>query len=176
MLKGKMTVLLGMLAIVLALGAGFVVPVFAGYVDNGDGTVTDKTTHLMWQKVGSKDKSMNWTDAIEYCEYLCIGGHTDWRLPNIHEILSIVDFTRYRPHNPKDCAIDPVFFCSVSDEMYWSGTTKWPKGMISGKDAMYVGFGYGISTFRDKTHNLKVRCVRGGPSDDFSSAISLLLF
>jgi len=48
------------------------------YTDNGDGTVTDNVTGLMWQQ--GEVGSMNWEDAITCCEALSLAGYTDWRL------------------------------------------------------------------------------------------------
>jgi len=61
------------------------------YTDNGDGTVTDTSTDLMWQQVSSSSKT--WKEALVYCEGLNLGGHTDWRLPNIKELQSLVDYS-----------------------------------------------------------------------------------
>ncbi len=74
-----------------------------GYTDNGDGTVTDTSTGLMWQQAGSSN-SMTWEQALAYCEGLNLGGYTDWRLPTIKELYSLVDYTRYDP------AINSVYF------------------------------------------------------------------
>jgi hypothetical protein len=63
------------------------------FVDNGDGTVTDRATGLMWQQadIGS---GMDWEDALAYAESLTLGGYDDWRLPNVKELQGIVDYTR----------------------------------------------------------------------------------
>ena len=55
-----------------------------GYKDNGDGTVTDLSTGLIWQQVASSE-GMSWEEALAYCEGLSLGGYTDWRLPNKKE-------------------------------------------------------------------------------------------
>lgn len=54
--------------------------------------VTDTTTRLMWQD-NTTASTMYWSDAIDYCEGLSLGGFTDWRLPNINELLSVSDFS-----------------------------------------------------------------------------------
>jgi len=63
---------------------------FSG-VDNGDGTITDKTTGLMWAKElkGSYQDTPH-GEAAPYCEALELGGHTDWRLPTIEEMRSLI--------------------------------------------------------------------------------------
>lgn len=87
------------------------------FTDNGDGTVTDNCTGLMWQKDTGNDGNplINWCDALAYCEDLELAGHDDWRLPNVRELQSIVD---YGPLSP---AIDAVFDALPS--FYWSSTS-----------------------------------------------------
>ena len=63
------------------------------FVDNGDGTVTDHATGLMWQQADS-GSGMDWVDALAYAEDSTLAGHDDWRLPNIKELQSIVDYSR----------------------------------------------------------------------------------
>ncbi len=52
-----------------------------GFLDNGDGTIADRATGLVWQKADS-GKGMNWQEALAYAEGLTLAGHSDWRLPN----------------------------------------------------------------------------------------------
>ena len=51
------------------------------FTDNGDGTVTDAATGLMWKQDDS-GSGMIWDDALSYCENLETAGYTDWRLPD----------------------------------------------------------------------------------------------
>jgi hypothetical protein len=61
------------------------------YTDNGDGTITDNVTGLIWtQELSSY--SMPWSAASSYCESLTTGGYTDWHLPTVKELWSIRDF------------------------------------------------------------------------------------
>ena len=61
------------------------------YLDHGNGTVTDETTGLMWQKTpGAK---ATWAEAVAAAPSTTIGGHTDWRLPTIKELYSLIDFS-----------------------------------------------------------------------------------
>ena len=62
-------------------------------MDNGDGTVTDHATGLMWAKADSGEV-MDWDAALAYAENSTLGGYGDWRLPNVKELQSIVDYTR----------------------------------------------------------------------------------
>jgi hypothetical protein len=99
-------------------------PTAGRFTDNGDGTVTDTCTGLMWQKetadvnkngsIGDEDRP-EWVDALKYCERLSFAGHDDWRLPNVRELQSIVDYGRFSP------AIDPVF--GAFSDGYWSSTS-----------------------------------------------------
>jgi RHS repeat-associated protein len=123
------------------------------FTDNGNGTVTDNTTGLIWQQ--DDPGGLTWASALSYCEGLPLGGHSDWRLPNIKELESITDDTRYNP------AVDTVFFPNAHSSIYWSSTTY--DG--SSSDAWYIGFSYGYSSARDKNYySFYVRCVSGGRS------------
>lgn len=120
------------------------------FVDNGNGTITDNATSLMWSKEDNK-KAMNWQEALAYAEemnsqnYL---GHSDWRVPNAKELQSIVDYSR-SPLSSSSAAIDPVFAVStIKDEsgaddypFYWSSTTHKRSGSMEGSAAVYVAFG-----------------------------------
>ncbi len=92
------------------------------FFDNGDGTVTDKATGLMWEQADS-GRGMNWEDALAYAESATTAGYNDWRLPNIKELQSIVDY-RYSPSASEAAnlgpAIDTTFFNITAIE---SGTT-----------------------------------------------------
>ncbi len=66
------------------------------FTDNGDGTVTDNATGLMWPKdltgaAANNGEYVRWQEAIDFAEALDFAGHQDWRLPNILELQSIVD-------------------------------------------------------------------------------------
>lgn len=67
------------------------------FTDNGDGTITDNATNLMWPDDangagGNNGVTANWNDAIDYAEGLSFAGHDDWRLPNAHEFMTLVDY------------------------------------------------------------------------------------
>ena len=78
------------------------------YTDNGDGTVEDNVTDLMWAQDLSTS-SMSWEEAVEYCENLELGGYDDWRLPTIKELWSLRDFSQGWPW------IDTDYFYLVGD-------------------------------------------------------------
>lgn len=145
------------------------------FSDNGDGTVTDNATGLMWSQADS-GVGMNWEDALAWVEqmndqnYL---GHSDWRLPNAKELQSIVDYTR-SPDTTGSAAIDPVFnVTEITNEageldypFYWTGTTH-VRGDGSGGAAAYVAFGRGLGSM-DGVNVIDVHgagCQRSDPKD-----------
>ena len=103
------------------------------FVEHGDGTVTDTCSGLMWFDVtadlngdGRIDStndgrdSLNWQDAIDYCEDLEFAGHSDWRLPTILELSTILD-NRVRWTRAVNPAINPIG--GDSRQHHWSSTT-----------------------------------------------------
>ena len=87
------------------------------YRDNGDGTVTDLNTGLMWQQ-NDDGTTLTWQAAIDYCAALTFpsGGYSDWRLPDRRELMSIVDFGRIIP------SIDTTYFPNCRSSYYWSSS------------------------------------------------------
>jgi hypothetical protein len=144
------------------------------YVDNGDGTITDTKTGLMWEKLADdgsihdKDNTYSWSGAFVRAATLNSGGgfagHTDWRVPNRAELESLVSLGAFSP------AVSPAFntgcapsctvltcSCTVSP-YYWSSSTyqdypayAWGVGFLDGS----VNAGY-------KPYDGSVRAVRGG--------------
>ncbi|MDA3936067.1 MAG: DUF1566 domain-containing protein, partial [Actinomycetota bacterium] len=108
------------------------------FTENSDGTITDMATGLMWAQDDSGE-GMDWEAALTWAEqanaesYL---GYNDWRLPNVKELQSIVDYTR-APGATDSAAIDPVFECTpITNEAgerdyaaYWSSTTHIDRGL-----------------------------------------------
>jgi len=102
------------------------------FVDNRDQTVTDSCTGLVWQKRAPL-QVFRWEEALKYCEGLSLAGHDDWRLPNIRELESIVDYGRWDP------AFDPIFSGPTGD-FYFSSSSNardgsawvvtWPYGGV----------------------------------------------
>lgn len=92
------------------------------FVSNGNGTVGDESTGLLWQQADS-GAGLTWGDALKYCENLELAGVRDWRLPNAKELHSIVDYTR-SPDKTDTPAIDPKFgVTSIGNE---AGSKDWP--------------------------------------------------
>lgn len=124
------------------------------FSDNGDETVTEISTSLMWQQDGTS--SMTWESALNQCESLTLAGYEDWRLPNIKEIRSISDDDNlYHP------SVSTTYFTITetypqTTTAYWSSTTR-ENGT---EQAWYVDFYYGLVSHQDKTNTGYVLCVR----------------
>ena len=145
--------------------------------DNGDSTITDQATGLTWMKqdsgsfeVGENgDGKLNWEQSIRWCEELEFAGHSDWRLPNVKELQSIVDYTR-SPDTTQSAAIDPIFqttpILDPSGEtnfgFYWSGTTH-ARG-YGGESASYVAFGRSQGWMSSFTGEYRLLDVHGAGS------------
>ena len=65
---------------------------YSTVTENGDEMISDSSTNLFWQK--EPVKKATWKEALEYCESLDYAGHSDWRLPNKNELLSLVDYSK----------------------------------------------------------------------------------
>ncbi|MEA3315551.1 MAG: DUF1566 domain-containing protein [Campylobacterota bacterium] len=127
---------------------------FSEYIKN-NGVVYDTTTNLYWQDDYSDNqnsiKKSNWSEALIYCKDLELNNYNDWRLPNIVELTSIVDDTKYNP------AISEVFDNTQSSR-YWSSTTN----AFYSNGAWGVYFGNGDQNDNNKSDDVYVRCVRAG--------------
>ncbi|MCP4410980.1 MAG: DUF1566 domain-containing protein [Gammaproteobacteria bacterium] len=116
-----------------------------GNTDNSDSTISDAATGLMWQQ--QDYHSTNWQDAIDNCEAADTGNYNDWRLPDVKELHSLVDYSR-SPAYTNSPAIDPIFTSSsFTNEggsndwgSYWSSTTHVNYNGY-GTTAAYVSFG-----------------------------------
>jgi hypothetical protein len=163
------------------------------YTDNGDGTITDNTTGLMWEKkddsggIHDRDNLYGWanihgpfiTNGSMWTQFLptlntppCFAGYCDWRIPNVKELQSLLDFQIPFPgllvqgifNNPGGCpqctdVTLPTCSCTGRGS-YWASTTY--MGRRTGSWAWYVDFRTGRLGFHDKFHLFYVRAVRGG--------------
>ena len=133
-------------------------------IDNGDGTVTDTQTGLMWQKATAPG-TYTWQQALAYAEGLTLAGYSDWRLPNRNELQTLVDYSRY------DSAIDPLLASDTVSSYYWSSTTS----AISTFNAWHVLFNYGnvvINNYGKSRDSDYVRAVRTGQSGSFDPSVT----
>lgn len=160
------------------------------FTDNGNGTITDNTTGLMWEKKsddgGIHDKDNFYTWGMTSIPYTMNGtmvttflatlnggggfaGYTDWRIPNVNELQSLINYGAVSPSVygalnsscAAGCTVDgvggPACSCTVSS-FYWSSTTFQDSPGL----AWDVYFGLGVVDWSTKSGNLYVRAVRGG--------------
>ena len=128
--------------------------------DNGDGTITDPGTGLMWEiktddgGPRDMDNACTWQEALAYCENLTLADYNDWRLPNRNELQSLIDYGRYGP------SINPVF-PYVRPSSFWSSTTNAGNPLV----AWLVNFYDGDVSFISKSGDSYVRAVRAAGGD-----------
>ncbi len=126
------------------------------YTVNGN-IVHDNNTNLDWEMKTDANvgDTYTWSQAFGYIASLntapCFAGHCDWRLPNVKELQSIVDYGQSNP------SIHPSFGPTAAS-FYWSSTTF--ASITSG--ALSVNFRSAVVSAFDKDSNLHVRAVRGG--------------
>ena len=139
------------------------------YTNNGNGTVTDNLTGLMWEQKtvdgGSRDKDITrtWLDALNYCEDLILGAFSDWRLPNPKELERIIDLSTSSP------AADTTYFPNTNDGFYWTGTTcsGCHKHKAFAYDFSDGRLYFGLKKDRDGiNHEHHARCVRSEDSSE----------
>lgn len=118
--------------------------------NNGNGTVTDNVTGLVWEQADTGG-SRHWEDASNYCSTLLLGGLSDWRLPTVKELISLAN---YGTHNP---AIDEAYFPNTS----WGTINYWSSTSRTTADAEVVSFHEGTIESSHKTNYNMVRCVSG---------------
>jgi hypothetical protein len=141
------------------------------YVDNQDGTVTDTRTGLTWMRCASGQVWDGTTCAGEISTYTwdeamalhsTYADHSDWRLPNIDELGSIVD---NKLRNP---AIDTSAFPIAPSSYFWSSSL----GAHGSSYALLIGFEQGREGFDTKDGYFAVRHVRGGQSTVVTGAVN----
>ena len=132
------------------------------FTDNGDGTITDNLTQLIWMQNANCWEGMPWSSALSNVAGLnsgsesCSGyngNHTDWRLPNFKELESLIDAEKYGPTLPSGHP-----FSGVQTHYYWSSTTYASRT----SRAWYVDLYRGHVYYKGKTNNYYVWPVRGG--------------
>jgi hypothetical protein len=139
--------------------------------NNGDGTVTDNLTGLIWLKDAKFFGLRQWTDALAVCNSLAADGINltdgsvagDWRLPNIRELRSLID---YRHTGPALSDISGTVhwsegnpFSNVQVGSFWSSTTY----AYNNDDAWFLDINIGFARYNDKfSMTYYVWPVRGG--------------
>ncbi len=152
--------------VLIMLLASVTVFSIARFTDNGDGTIRDNGTGLVWQKCSightvpdctGSPAAYTWILAPANCTGLSLAGRSDWRLPNINELKSIIDYTKSDP------AVNTSFFPGTQSSRYWSSTS----GIIVDGTtdyktyAMNVDFSGGYVLINPKSNSFYVRCVAG---------------
>lgn len=153
------------------------------YVDNGDGTITDSGTGLMWQK--DPGVKVTWDEAMKGASKLDIGGYTDWRVPSIKELYSLMNFDGMTGTGAENSTpyIDTDYFDfyygdtskgeRFIDCQYWS-STEYKSTTMNGNPTVFgVNFADGrikgypklITSQNNTSNKLYVRYVRG--SEDY---------
>ena len=114
--------------------------------------VVDNKTRLEWQNQSINKTAMgNWLESITYCKDLILDTKDDWRLPNINELKSLIDYTENSP------SVVSILADTTANKRYWSSTTY----SISTDNGYMVDFSSGMIYYKNKsTHEGNVRCVR----------------
>lgn len=150
----------------------------AEYLDNGDGTVSDLNTGLMWQQAIDFDALRTWVEAEPYADALVLAGYDDWRVPTTKELYSLMDFRGSSSANPPVPYIDTTYFdfeypdlasgLRPIDVQFWSSDAYVGTTMNGNETAFGVNFadgrikGYPASTQPTGPAMARhVRCVRG---------------
>ncbi len=118
----------------------------SNFLSNGDGTVTDTTTGLVWQQQHVKKA---WDEADAYCQELDFANSQDWRLPSIEELKTIIFTTK------SDLHIDLTAFPDTKPLMYWSGTDYETDYTV----AYVIDFSNGTMLSDEKEFKNYFRCV-----------------
>ena len=119
------------------------------FVNNGDGTISDTKTGLMWV---SKDNGfpINWPDAVEYCKNLRVGGYADWRMPTLAELESL-----YNPSEKNQYGYHTNKLITTTAQSCWSSETR---GFTAGRFNFEYGEKYWLrQTYSGPTRVLSVR-------------------
>ncbi len=145
------------------------------FTDNGDDTVTDNLTGLMWTKDGnapgpaacSPGTYKTWQNALNYVACLNANnylGHTDWRLPNINELRSMV----HAGESNTETWLNSQGFNNVQSSYYWSSTSNANYTYYAWIVNMWTGYG---GNYYKSYYNYYVWPVRSGQSGSFGSSI-----
>lgn len=126
----------------------------SAFIDNGDGTVTDQRTRLVWAK--DPEAEMDRSQAKAYVETLVFAGRDDWRLPDVEDLLTIVDFGRTSPSISSAFAIPGA---GGDERFYWTATVH-PRSM-AGVESYIIDFGSARVLSAYHTEPMFVRAVRG---------------
>lgn len=124
------------------------------FVDNGDGTVLDTKTGLVWLKRTIGEYS--WDEANEATIRMTDinGVYAGWRLPTVEELTGMIDYARWGMALPPDL----YKLCNMQSAIYWTGTTY----ANSPNEAWFVSLTSGLVGYTYKSHEYFVWPVKGG--------------
>lgn len=154
------------MSFLLAIGF-FALPAQAEYLHNGGATVYDTTTGLLWMRcplgktwTGSAcsgtESKLTWAQAK--AQIIDFSGRSDWRLPNVRELQSLLSLENYNP------AIDSFAFPGTPGSSFWSSTAD----AYASSEGWYVSFvegttGHALNDYLGTPLTLPVRMVSGVP-------------
>ena len=135
----------------------------AAYTDNGDGTVTHKPTNLTWKRCvqgqswidstcSAFPEKYTWAEALTLAATHSYAGKSDWRLPNLKELRSLVEECRNSP------SINDTIFPAAPTRFFWTSSTS----ASDSYSAWHIGFDSGTDGQDAKFVQYAVRLVRGG--------------
>jgi hypothetical protein len=131
------------------------------FVDNGDGTISDLTTRLMWQRcqLGFSGESceivdspiiFNWQEALQEAQANTLADYNEWRLPNVKELRGIIE---QRCQSP---AINSELFLETASSDFWTSSPY----NFNANNSWAVNFNTGNNIANSRTSHLYVRLVR----------------
>jgi hypothetical protein len=148
--------------------------VSASFVDNGDGTITDNQTGLVWEKLSDDGSIHNYGDHFPWAPSFnkiatlntapCFAGFCDWRMPNINELYSLVSYATHGPAVQAPFNVNCGGTCAVTEcsctqpNGYWSSTSRHTGSHV----AWTVHFSGGYVRTSNKLNTYYIRAVRGG--------------
>ncbi len=136
-------------------GAGACGEVEPRFVDAGDGTIRDSDTSLSWQRI-PPSADYGWQAAIDYCDTLTLAARSEWHLPSLNELLTLLTTTQGTGGDYQGgCYWNPVFEGDCQSSPYLTATET-SQGQIA-----VVGFYLGRLYFTDAGDQAHVRCVSG---------------
>jgi uncharacterized repeat protein (TIGR01451 family) len=152
------------------------------FTNNGNGTITDNLTGLIWDQNAGGNYYPDWQDALDAVKNLNATkykGFSDWRLPNVFELESLM--MNYPAGQAPHVYLAAQGFSGVSESGYWTSTTSAyyygdPDNIVQYYQAFYVAPGYGIYVYPKVNGNLYLWAVRGktrGPAQVPRTGISI---
>ena len=131
------------------------------FTDNGDDTVTDTLTGLIWYQNATLFGERSWTEALHAIDELNTGAaYGDWRLPNVRELQTLLDYSQRDPALPSE---HPFLNIPLAPCFFWSATTKMGVEPSPFTEAYGVDLGDGtVRGYAKTAYTFYVWPVRGG--------------